>query len=74
MPTITLKDERQSPHDIDIALRKLRKLVDTLGILKDAREKEAYEKPTTKRKRKAAAAIARHKRAQAAGTLPEKQY
>ena len=39
-----------------------KKAVEAAGILQDVRRKEYYEKPTAKRKRKKAEAIARHKR------------
>lgn len=74
MPSVTLNPDRQSPKDIDRALRNLRKKEDTCGTLKKLREKEAYEKPTTKRKRKAGAAAARHRREKAKSALPEKQH
>ena len=38
----------------DIALRKFRKQIEKAGIIKEVREREFYEKPTAKRKRKAA--------------------
>jgi small subunit ribosomal protein S21 len=74
MPTVTLRDDRQEARDIDVALRKLKKVVERSGTLKTLQEKSAYEKPTTKRKRKAAAAVSRHRREQAKNKLPEKQY
>lgn len=74
MPSVTLNPDRQSPKDIDRALRTLRKKEDKYGTLKKLREKESYEKPTTKRKRKAGAAIARHRHEKAKSDLPEKQY
>jgi small subunit ribosomal protein S21 len=74
MTTVTLNPERQSSHDVDKALRKLRKITDECGTLKTLKEKEGYEKPTTKRKRKHAAAKARHKRTLASQKLPERQY
>lgn len=74
MPTVILNLERQTPKDIDRALRMLRKKEDTCGILKTLRDKEGYEKPTTARKRKKAAAIARHRRDQAKNELPDKQF
>jgi small subunit ribosomal protein S21 len=74
MPTVTLRDDRQQARDIDMALRKLKKTVERLGTLKKLQEKSSYEKPTAKRKRKAAAAVARHRRDSAKNLLPEKQY
>lgn len=74
MTTVVLDPDRQRPKDIDRALRTLRKKEDKCGTLKKLREKESYEKPTTKRKRKAGAAVARHRREKAKSALPEKQY
>lgn len=74
MTTVTLNPERQSSSDIDKALRKLRKINDDCGTLKTLKEKEGYEKPTTKRKRKLGAAKARHKRDLNKQKLPEKLY
>lgn len=74
MPTVLLNLERQSPKDVDRALRTLRKKEDTCGVLKALRDKEGYEKPTSMRKRKAAAAVARHRRDQARQALPDKFF
>ena len=49
-------------NDVTRALRRLKKLVNAEGIIKDMRKKEFYEKPTSKRKRKKAEAKARTKR------------
>jgi small subunit ribosomal protein S21 len=74
MPSINLKAQpakyrkgkknQRPPQDMpfDVALRKFKKAVEAAGILQDVRRKEYYEKPTAKRKRKKAEAIARHKR------------
>ena len=74
MPSINLKAQpprfrkgkknQKPPQDMpfDVALRKFKKAVEAAGILQDIRRKEFYEKPTAKRKRKKAEAIARHKR------------
>ena len=43
----------------DVALRKFRKAVERAGTLQDVRRKEFYEKPTAKKKRKKAEALAR---------------
>jgi|TARA_R110000796_G_scaffold169973_1_gene286817 small subunit ribosomal protein S21 len=74
MPKITLtaepqkyrkgkKNQRpQQDMPFDVAMRKFKKAVEAAGILQDVRRKEYYEKPTWKRKRKKAEAIARTKR------------
>ena len=46
---------REGEH-IDKLLRRFKKKVETAGILKDARRREHYEKPSIKRKRKSIAA------------------
>lgn len=74
MTTVSLNPDRQSQKDIDRALRTLRKKEDACGTLKKLREKESYEKPTAKRKRKAGAAKARLRREKAKSALPDKQY
>lgn len=48
--------------DFTKALRIFKKKVQESGILQDLKEKEFYEKPTTKRKRAKAAAKARWKK------------
>jgi small subunit ribosomal protein S21 len=74
MPSIKLTAEPQKfrkgkrnnrpPQDMpfDVAMRKFKKAVEAAVILQDVRRKEYYEKPTWKRKRKKAEAIARYKR------------
>ena len=52
----------QQDMPFDVAMRKFKKAVEAAGILQDIRKKEYYEKPTWKRKRKKAEAVARHKR------------
>lgn len=48
--------------DVGKALKLFKRKVQDSGILQEIREREFYEKPTTKRNRKKAAGIARHKR------------
>lgn len=55
MPIVRLK-ENENP---DIALRKFKRACEKAGILSELRKREFYEKPTTERKRKAAAAVKR---------------
>ena len=62
-------------HDnVEKALRKLKKKVSESGTLQTLRQKEQYEKPTTKRKRKHAAAVRRWKKKLADEKLPKKMY
>ena len=43
----------------DIALRKFKKACERAGIVQEIRKREFYEKPTAKKKRKKAEAVAR---------------
>jgi len=57
------KDKRPArPMPFDVALRKFRKAVEKAGIINEVRKREFYEKPTAKRKRKKAEAVARNRR------------
>jgi small subunit ribosomal protein S21 len=56
MPAIRVKEN----EPFDVALRRFKRSCEKAGIMNDVRSKEAYEKPTTERKRKAAAAVKRH--------------
>lgn len=56
MPSVKLKDN----EPFDVALRRFKRSCEKAGILTEIRSREAYEKPTTERKRKAAAAVKRH--------------
>jgi small subunit ribosomal protein S21 len=55
---------------IDKTLRRFKKKVRESGVLQDLREKEYYEKPTTIRKRRKAAAVNRQRKYQASQALP----
>jgi small subunit ribosomal protein S21 len=56
------------------ALRKFKKRVAESGILQELREREHYEKPTTKRKRAKAQARKRWLKKLAKGEVPERKY
>ncbi len=56
MPTVCVRDN----EPFDIALRRFKRSCEKAGILTEVRRREYYEKPTTVRKRKAAAAVKRH--------------
>lgn len=62
MPSVKLDPTRQTPRDIDFALRKLKKKVEAAGTLKKLQEKEFFEPDSEKKKRKRAAAKLRQKR------------
>lgn len=57
--------------NVNVALRKLKKKVEESGRLIEVIERQHYEKPTTERKRKAAAARSRWKRKQREMELPK---
>jgi len=63
MPKVKLRNDRER---FDQLLRRFKKSVDNDGLLQDIREREAFEKPTTKRKRAKAAAKKRWKKKLAA--------
>lgn len=58
MPRIKVKDT----EPFDIALRRFRRSCEKAGVLTEVRKREFYEKPTSVRKRKAAAAVKRQRR------------
>lgn len=49
-------------NDVNFAMRKFKKKVQDSGLLQELKDREFYEKPTTKRKRAKAAAKARWKK------------
>ena len=67
MPSIDLRPRKQNLKDkrpakempFDIALRKFKKACERAGIVQEIRKREFYEKPTAKKKRKKAEAVAR---------------
>ncbi|HSG02473.1 MAG TPA: 30S ribosomal protein S21 [Marinobacterium sp.] len=56
MPAVKVKEN----EPFDVALRRFKRSCEKAGILAEVRKREAYEKPTTARKRAAAAAVKRH--------------
>ena len=52
MPSIRVKDN----EPFEVALRRFRRACEKAGVFAEIRQREFYEKPTTVRKRKAAAA------------------
>lgn len=61
-------------NNIERALRKFKKKIQTSNVLNDLRAKEFYEKPTTKKKRKKSAAVNRWQKTLADQALPKKLY
>lgn len=60
MPSVRIRQD----EPFDIILRRFRRSCEKAGIFTEVRRREYYEKPTTVRKRKAAAAVKReYKRA-----------
>lgn len=47
-------------NNINQAMRRLKKMVQAEGVLKDLRDRQFYEKPSVKRKKARAAARKRH--------------
>ena len=60
--------------NVEQAMRKFKKKIQDSGLLLDLRAREAYEKPTTKKKRKAAAAKNRWNKKLQSQQLPAKLY
>jgi small subunit ribosomal protein S21 len=59
---------------VEVAIRRFKRTIEKLGLVNELRAGEFYEKPTTVRKRKKAAAVKRtHKRLRAM-QLPKKLY
>lgn len=56
MPAVKLKEN----EPFDIALRRFKRACEKAGVLAEVRRREHYEKPTSVRKRQAAAAVKRH--------------
>ncbi len=56
MPTVRVKEN----EPFEVAIRRFKRACEKAGILADVHKKEFYEKPTSERKRKAAAAVKRH--------------
>ena len=56
MPIVKVKEN----EPFDVALRRFKRSCEKAGVLSEVRRREFYEKPTSVRKRKAAAAVKRH--------------
>lgn len=56
MPTVRVKEGENAEY----ALRRFKRACEKAGILTELRRRESYEKPTTERKRKKAAAVKRN--------------
>jgi small subunit ribosomal protein S21 len=58
MPSIKIKES----EPFDVALRRFKRSCEKAGVLAEVRRREFFEKPTSVRKRKAAAAVKRHQK------------
>ncbi len=58
MPNVKVKEN----EPFDVALRRFKRACEKAGVLAEVRSREAYEKPTTERKRKKAAAVKRYQK------------
>jgi small subunit ribosomal protein S21 len=68
--TVVVKEN----ENINQALRRFKKKIEESGVLDELRQKEFYEKPTTKRKRLKGAAVARWKKKLREQQLPKKMF
>lgn len=67
--SVTVKND-----NVEQALRRFKKKVANSGKLQEVRDREQYEKPTTRRKRKKAAAKNRWRKKLASEQLPKQKY
>ena len=70
MPTIRLKEN----EPFEVAMRRFKRTIEKTGMLTELRAREFYEKPTSERKRKLAAAVKRHHKRLRSQMLPKKMY
>ena len=70
MPAIRVKEN----EPFEVAIRRFKRTVEKTGLLTELRAREFYEKPTSERKRKAAAAVKRQLKRLRGQQLPPKLY
>lgn len=71
MPTVRVKEN----EPFEVAIRRFKRSCEKAGILAEVHRREFYEKPTSVRKRKAAAAVKRHaKKVQRETVRHERKY
>ena len=70
MPSIRVKEN----EPFEVAMRRFKRSIEKTGLLTELRAREAYEKPTTERKRKKAAAVKRLQKRLRSQQLPPKLY
>jgi small subunit ribosomal protein S21 len=66
MPTVRVREN----EPFDFALRRFKRSCEKAGILTEIRRREFYEKPTSVRKRKMAAAVKRHQKRRMRSMMP----
>ena len=70
MPSIKVKEN----EPFEAAMRRFKRAVEKTGLLTELRSRESYEKPTTERKRKKAAAVKRTQKRLRSQQLPPKLF
>ena len=70
MPGIRVKEN----EPFEVAIRRFKRTIEKTGLLTELRSREFYEKPTSERKRKKAAAVKRHYKRVRSMQLPKKLY
>ena len=70
MPTVRVKEN----EPFEVAMRRFKRTVEKTGLLTELRAREFYEKPTSERKRKKAAAIKRHFKRLRGQQMPPRLY
>ena len=70
MPSVKVKEN----EPFEVAMRRFKRSIEKTGLLTELRAREFYEKPTTERKRKLAAAVRRHYKRIRGQMLPPKLY
>ena len=70
MPGIRVKEN----EPFEVAIRRFKRTIEKTGLLTELRAREFYEKPTSERKRKSAAAVKRNHKRLRSQTLPRRLY
>ena len=70
MTSIKVKEN----EPFEVAMRRFKRSIEKTGILTELRAREFYEKPTTERKRKLAAAVKRRYKRLRSQMLPPKLF
>lgn len=69
MPSVKVREN----EPFDVALRRFKRSCEKAGVLSEIRRREFYEKPTTIRKRKMAAAVKRCQKKGRSGGAPRQR-